>query len=361
MKEIKVLQLIDSLNAGGAEVLAVNIANLLGEKEHVKSFLCASRGEGILKDKVVNLENYLFLNRKKSIDLEALFKLRNFVTHHNINLIHAHSTSYFLAFCLKIIKPSIKILWHDHYGKSDFLNLRKREPLRFISRFFSIIVVVNNKLLKWSKETLLTKQVYFLKNFVYLDNQKKTTKLEGVKGKRIVHLAAFRPQKDHLNLLSAFVKVLKEYPDWTLHLVGKGNNDAYEDSIYNFVREHELENNVFFYGVCADISNILEQSSIGVLSSNSEGLPVSLLEYGISKLPVVITDVGECGAILKKVNNMFLVPKLDNIALSEALVKLIEFSEEEKMLYAEKLYKLIIEEYSHDKFIERLIKIYSNC
>lgn len=361
MKEIKVLQLIDSLSVGGAEVLAVNIANILGQYDEVDSYLCATRQEGFLKRKIRNVDKYLFLDRKKSIDIKALLKLRNYVTKHSINIIHAHSSSYFIAFCLKICKPSVKIIWHDHYGKSDFLDLRKRQPLRFISRFFSTVIVVNNNLLKWGEENLLTKKIYFFKNFVYLDNQDKVTKLNGIDGKRIVHLAAFRPQKDHLNLLTAFLKVLVYYPDWSLHLVGKGNNDAYEASIHEFVKLNKLESSVFFYGVCADISNILEQSSVGVLSSNSEGLPVSLLEYGISKLPVIITDVGECGDIVKQVNSSFLVPKLDNEALSKAMVNLIKLSEEEKTLFGEELYKLIVEEYSHSQFMGKLIKIYSNC
>ena len=38
--------------------------------------------------------------------------------------------------------------------------------------------------------------------------------------------------------------------------------------------------------------------TIGVLASKFEGLPVALLEYGLAKLPVVITDVGECNKVV---------------------------------------------------------------
>ena len=50
-KKIKVLQLIDSLQVGGAEVLAVNIANALS-KQGLVSHLCATRTEGPLKENI---------------------------------------------------------------------------------------------------------------------------------------------------------------------------------------------------------------------------------------------------------------------------------------------------------------------
>ena len=65
MNKQSVIQLIDSLNVGGAEVLAVNIANGLSEQE-IDSHLCATRSEGILKKNINSDVGYVFLNRKKN-------------------------------------------------------------------------------------------------------------------------------------------------------------------------------------------------------------------------------------------------------------------------------------------------------
>ena len=48
MNDLGVIQVIDSLDAGGAEVLAVNIANALSETG-MNSHLCVTRKEGVLK------------------------------------------------------------------------------------------------------------------------------------------------------------------------------------------------------------------------------------------------------------------------------------------------------------------------
>ena len=69
-KKIKVLQLIDSLQVGGAEVLAVNIANTLS-KQRIVSHLCATRKEGPLKENIEPAVGYLFLERKKTVDIKS--------------------------------------------------------------------------------------------------------------------------------------------------------------------------------------------------------------------------------------------------------------------------------------------------
>ena len=72
-KKIRVLQLLDSLHAGGAEVLAVNIANALSN-EGVESHLCTTRNEGPLKENINPSVGYLFLERKRIVD--GMFRMR---------------------------------------------------------------------------------------------------------------------------------------------------------------------------------------------------------------------------------------------------------------------------------------------
>ena len=98
---MKVLQIIDSLHPGGAEKMAVNLFNGLNNNKDVESFLCVTREEGLLKDEIVDFSKYLFLNRKKLLDFRALRSLHLFIKSNKINVVHAHSTSYFFAFLLK--------------------------------------------------------------------------------------------------------------------------------------------------------------------------------------------------------------------------------------------------------------------
>ena len=358
MNKLRVIQIIDSLNLGGAEVLAVNIANGLQEV-NVKSFICSTRKEGLLRENIKDDVGYLFLNRKSTVDFFAIFKLIKYIKKNRINVIHAHSSSYFISICVKLLLPKIKIIWHDHFGNSDFLNKRKKFPLNVLSKFFSAIIVVNNKLFIWSKNNLKSKNVIFLRNFPVFNNQKFITHLKGVDNKRIVHIAGYREQKDHLNLLKAFKTCNDIHQDWSLHLIGKDYDDNYSKEIRNFIKKNRLENNVFEYGACTDIKHILSQSTIGVLSSKSEGLPISLLEYGLSKLPIVTTNVGECNLFIK--DSRFIVPALNFEKLSEAISTIIN-SPEIQIDQGKNNFITVKEKFSIDVFMKNLIKIYNkNC
>ncbi|WP_299060625.1 glycosyltransferase [uncultured Polaribacter sp.] len=349
-----VIQVIDSLNAGGAEVLAVNIANGLADKGN-NSHICTTRNEGVLKSNVSKGVGYLFLNKKKAIDISAIIKFINYIKLNNIRIIHAHSSSYFFAFCIKILHPQTSVIWHDHYGKN--LQNRKLYPLKICSYFFKSIISVNRDLKKWAQIKLNCKQVYFLNNFPEFIKKKNTTVLKGVKGKRIVHLAAFREQKDHLNLLKAFKVIHIKYSEYTLHLVGKINTGSYSTEIINFIKENKLTNVVFLYGVCTDIKNILNQSDIGVLSSKSEGLPVSLLEYGLAKLPVLVTDVGECKKVIN-CNKAVVIAENSNI-FAEYLMNLIK-SENLRNKISSTLNKNVEKNFSKNSFILKIEKFYKN-
>ena len=69
-KEIRVIQLIDSLEPGGAERMAVTIANRLAE-EVAFSGLVVTRLEGGLKNTINQKVEYAFVNKKKSIDFHT--------------------------------------------------------------------------------------------------------------------------------------------------------------------------------------------------------------------------------------------------------------------------------------------------
>ena len=355
---VKVIQIIDSLNLGGAEVLAVNIANELSA-QNIQSYICVTRKEGSLKDNINAGVGYIFLNRKNVIDVKAVFKLHKFIVKNKINVIHAHSTSYFIAFCIKMLNPKLTIIWHDHFGNSEFLNQRKSNVLSITSYSFSAIIAVNLGLKNWSEKKLNCKKVIFIKNFPFFNNKKKQTKLLGNNKHRIVHVAGYREQKDHVNLLKAFKLILIDNPQWSLHLIGKNYEDDYGKKISNLIIKEGLSNSVFEYGPRTDIKYILDQCTIGVLSSKSEGLPVALLEYGLAKLPVVVTNVGDCKKVVK--DSKYIVKSNDSISLAKA-IKLLISDEEERENNSNSVHDIIKNEFSKENVINQLINIYNkNC
>ena len=354
---MRVLQLIDSLDPGGAERVSVNIANALASQIDA-SFLCATRKEGLLKKSLQTNVYYVFLNKKKIIDFKAFKLLNNYVRKNKIDIVHAHSTSFFLATLVKLLNTKIIIIWHDHYGDSEYLNKRKLKILRLCSSYFSHVFSVNKKLEIWAKQYLNSKSVSYLPNFVIQDAINPITKLKGEDGKRIVHLANLRPQKDHLNLFDAFKKVVKDFPSWSLHCVGKDFNDQYSKSLQTKIKDLGLNNSIFLYGSKLDITHILGQSNVGVLSSRSEGLPIALLEYGLTGLPVVVTDVGDCAKVVENNKSGIVVAKENADELASGILQVL-LNQEAANNFGYNLKLKVEREYSKSEYVKTLRDVYN--
>ncbi|KFF18240.1 glycosyltransferase [Flavobacterium hydatis] len=354
---MRVLQMIDSLEAGGAERMTVNFANALSQTIEF-SGLVVTRKEGALKEQIDSRVTYLFLNKKKAIDLHAISKLRNYIVKNKITVIHAHSSSFFLAVLLKFTLPKIKIAWHDHYGKRIHESKVKNSVLVFFSVFFSSIFTVNPLLEKWNKKNMLCSKVFFIPNFAILTEETlSSTFLKGTKDKRIVFLANLKNPKNHLMIVKAFENLKLSDLGWSLHLIGKDYFDEYSDSIKIFIKENHLEDNIYLYNSRNDIAYILSQATIGILASTDEGFPVTLLEYGLVALPVVSTNVGYCSSVIKDNITGLLFNPLKVSEFENQILKLISNSELRNQL-GMSLNNVVSENYAKDVVIQKLILAY---
>ncbi|MBB4803632.1 glycosyltransferase involved in cell wall biosynthesis [Flavobacterium nitrogenifigens] len=346
---MRIVQIIDSLETGGAERMAVNYANSLSNQIEF-SGLIVTRKEGLLRNYVSKNVFYLFLEKKSSFDLKAVFKLKNYIKSNNVDIMHAHSSSFFIAVLVKIMMPKIKIVWHDHYGISQNLEARKNFILKISSFFFSGIISVNKSLQNWAQNYLKCSGIIYLPNFIQQsDKAVKSLELQGSDGKRIICVANLRPQKNHELLIHGAFQIQKKFPDWTFHLVGKDFNDSYSEKLKHKVEELKLSNTVFFYGPLDNTQGLLENSEIGVLTSLSEGLPLALLEYGFSGLAVVATNVGQIPNILSSEKEGFLIESNNLDQLVNSIEKLIEDEDLRKQMGIN--FKFFVEQHFSEKSI----------
>ncbi len=352
---MNVLQLIDTLNAGGAERVAVNYANLI-YNEYGESYLSTTRSSGVLKNDLLPQVSYNNVQRKSTFDIGALIRFKRYIKNNNISIIHAHTTSYFFAVLAKLLLPKLKIVWHDHQGNRDEIKAIRQWPLIMASFFFDGVITVNQRLQNWGSKYLYCKNIIHIDNFVTTrDLGEVKTKLYGHEGKRIVSIANLKSPKNHLHLLKAFKAVNKTHEDWSLHLIGKDFKDLYSKELFRFIQNHNLENSIFIYGLRNDIQYILSQCDIGVVASTYEGLPMALLEYGNAELAIITSDVGSCKEL---VESRGIVVEVNNVdALADAFINLIEDSELRKD-YAVKIKKYIDINFSENAITTKIISFY---
>tara|TARA_R100000935_G_C2840189_1_gene170543 strand:- start:240 stop:1322 length:1083 start_codon:yes stop_codon:yes gene_type:complete len=353
---MKVLQIIDSLDPGGAERMAINYANLL-HKNNIESHICVTRKEGILMEEIDLKVFYVFLDKKNTFDIKAILRLRNYIEKHRIDILHAHGTSYFLGTLIKIFYPSVKLIWHDHYGNSEFLNERKTPILKFCSNFFNGVISVNTKLKVWSQQNLHCKNVIKVNNFITLNSESSIgLKLKGnTSAFKIICVANLRPQKDHENLLNAFEILASKY-NMTLHLIGNDPHTTYSKKLLEKINKTSFKDKIFYYGSQKNVQEFLVQCDLGVLSSISEGLPLAVLEYGVSGLAVISTNVGQCEEVI--MGNGKLVSPRDSNMLAKEILFYYE-NEHERILDSKKLKSHILSNFSEKLIGSEIIGFYS--
>lgn len=298
-QEIDVMQLIDTLESGGAERVAVNLANLL-PRDRYRLHLCTTRCDGPLEREVANDVQRLRLARKRRFDIGALWRLLKYIRRNQIKILHAHGTSVFLAVLASLFPPYPVVIWHEHYGRNAAED-RRAFLFRLVARRVRAAICVNRLLAEWSARRLRIplEHVWYVPNFVCeAPRPDVIPDLPGVPGARIVNVANYRTEKDQLTLLRALALVVHRFPQAHLLLVGAVNDPAYAERIKEMIVFLSLQERVSMMGPRNDVGRILQVCDVGVLSSATEGLPMALLEYGAAGLPSVATNVGQCGEVL---------------------------------------------------------------
>ncbi len=353
---MRVLQMIDTLHPGGAERMALNLTNsLVGRIEY--SGICVTRKEGLLSTQIKPEAGYIFLEKKQAFDLNAILKLHKYIRKNQIEILHAHGTSFFLGCIIKLLNPRLKLVWHDHFGNRTAKKIKEFPVLFSCSFFFNGIIAVNKELLNWANTNLLCKNTGNIPNFLTNEFLKKNIgHNQEDKAWNLICIANLKTPKNHLNLLKAFKTVLKKYPQCNLYLIGKKYGDKYERQIEIFLAENNLQKKVFLTGEEPNVDLYLGVAKLGILSSDSEGLPMALLEYGIAGLSVVCTDVGECSSIIGNYGKIVVVNNPE--ALAKGVLYYLE-NEEASKRDAENFQRFIVENFSEDKVIHEILRFYN--
>jgi len=138
-------------------------------------------------------------------------------------------------------------------------------------------------------------------------------------GFSLVYVGRLEPVKNHQLLLNAFRVALQSMPGLRLWMVGDGSE---RKALENLASELGISEQVTFWGQQLDVAPFFSAADAFIMSSKSEGLPMSLLQAFSVGLPTIVTDVGGMAEAVRLAHAGITVPVTNPSEMAAAIHQL---------------------------------------
>ena len=138
-------------------------------------------------------------------------------------------------------------------------------------------------------------------------------------GFTLLYVGRLEPVKNHLLLLNAFRAAHSSMPDLRLWMVGDGGERKMLESL---AMELGIASQVTFWGQQLDVTPFFSAADAFIMSSKSEGLPISLLQAFSVGLPAIVTDVGGMAEVVRLAQAGIRVSATDPAEMAAAILRM---------------------------------------
>jgi L-malate glycosyltransferase len=359
---IRVGYVLHGLQVAGAEMLVSQIIKRL--QGRIQPTIFCLDASGALSEQLAGEVEVISLNRRPGWDFRVAWRMARHLRRLGIQVLHTHQYSpFFYASVARVLAGgSVRLIFTEH-GRHypDHVSLWRRTGNRLILRRLANAV---NSVSAFSADSLASQdgfsraQVEVIENGIDLEEFHSVVEPFSdldISRRYVVHVARFHPVKDQAILLKAFQPVSKTFPDVDLLMVGDGE---LRNDLVQLAKAMGLENRVHFLGIRKDVSSILRAAKVFVLTSKSEGAPLTLLEAMAVGLPVVVTAVGGMPEIVRDGIDGLLAARGDANAIASALIRLLENPATASAMGTAGAQR-IRERYTIDRTVERYYRLYT--
>ena len=140
-------------------------------------------------------------------------------------------------------------------------------------------------------------------------------------GYTLVYVGRLEPVKNHSLLLHAFCLALKSMPGLRLWMVGDGSE---RKSLESMAAQLGITSQITFWGQQLDVAPFFSAADTFIMSSTSEGLPISLLQAFSMGLPAIVTDVGGMAEVVRLAQAGVTAPVTDPAGMAAGILRLAE-------------------------------------
>jgi glycosyltransferase involved in cell wall biosynthesis len=323
---------LHSLVVGGAEVLAARLARSLGDDFRF-IFACLD-GVGPLGEQLAaeGLPVHV-LGRKPGFDWRCARRLAAYTRAEAVDVVHAHQYGpFFYSLAARLLRRRPPILFTEHGRAFPDYPRRKRMLVNrlLLERCDRVVAVgeaVREALAR--NEGIAARRIEVVYNGIDLAPFRHPVDREAVRRELgvgpgevlILQVARLDYLKDHPTAVRAAGLLARRHPQARLVLVGEGPEQA---NIEALIAAEDLGAVVRLAGLRRDVPRLLGAADVFLLTSISEGIPLTVIEAMAAGLPVVATDVGGMREVVQEAETGLLAPAGDPAALAALLGRVLD-------------------------------------
>ena len=306
---LRVLQVIGSMNCGGAEAMLMNLYRNIDRSKVQFDFLVCNKDRAFYDDEIESLGGRIYreleyINPSNLISYRAICE--SFFSKHNYKIVHCHigSIAWFVLSVAK--KYGAFTITHSHSTYAGLGNLPYRllsYPVRYTADYFFGCSFQAGKDRYGARTVRKADRFSVFKNAVNMSDfsfkpsvrEQYRKELDLADNFTVGIIARVSKEKNHSFLFEAFSRIVKQDSSAVLLVVGDG---VLRDEAQLSVEQMGISDNVRFLGVRSDVKDLLNCLDLFVMPSLYEGLPVSVIEAQVNGLPCLLsTNVPEESAV----------------------------------------------------------------
>ena len=322
---LRVTTMVDSLQVGGAERVAVELACAL-DRTRFAPHVIVTRDDGPLRALLEQADVPItLLGRTRRSDVLPWITAHRHLRHHT-DLLHAHkfgSNAWGTALSRSARVPLVA---HEHNFSEQPSRSRRAIDRHWIARRAARVLCVSESVAEVERANGVPERlIEVLPNAVRLDAALPRDQARAELGLTqpsftVGIVGCLRPEKAHEVLLAAVALLARAGRDIRLCVVGDG---PLATELRLQAARLGVESRVAWAGERRDAARLAGAFDVSVISSHWEGLPLAALEAMAAGVPLVATQVGGLPSLVRDGAGV-LVPPADPAALADALGALMD-------------------------------------
>lgn len=353
-----IAHVIDSMEVGGAEAVVAALCRLQRAAGHVVSVHCLHE-KGAVAEQLQREGIPVFVHGPASPPM-ILWRLYRALRRTRVAVVHCHNKSATVHAAGVARLAGARVLVSTRHGMAA-LPYRLRKELKFwvtaallCDRVVAVCEVARGNMTAGAKA--VAHKVVTIRNGAYPPAVGTVSSVEK-RGFALVTVGRLAPAKSYDTLLRSVALARRQVPDLSLWIVGDGAEAA---PLRRLSAELGLNGAVQFCGERSDVGSWLREADVFVLSSISEGLPISILEAMAVGLPSIVTDVGGMPEVISLSGAGTTVPAGDVETLAATIVEFANRRTELKE-WGQRARSCYTQHFTPERMADQYLSLYQAC